>query len=91
MKESGFKKVVGIQYKKGEGLPKVILKGGGKLADEMLAQQKTLRRPLVVKDEALLNQLYKMPIDAEISPDLFGLVAILLVHVFAIDEKNRGV
>jgi len=90
MKESVYKKVVGIQYKKGQGLPKVILKGGGRLADEILARQQKLKEPVVVKDEALVSQLYKLPVDAEISRDLFELVAILLVHVFAIDEKNRG-
>ena len=89
-KEQPAKKVVGLKYEPGEGLPQVILKGHGPAAEEIVERARRGRGPQVVKDEALLKQLYKLPIDAEIGPELFHLVAILLAHVFAVEEKLRG-
>jgi flagellar biosynthesis protein len=81
-------RVVGLHYEPGEGLPQVIVKGSGAQAREIIDRAKKLRGgPQVVKDEALLGKLYRLPIDAEIGPELFQLVAILLAHVFSI-EKN---
>lgn len=83
------KKVVGLQYEPGVGLPQLILKGSGYLAEEILKRRDPAKGPQVVKDKELLDKLYRLPIDAEIGPDLFHLVAILLSHVFAIEEKMR--
>jgi type III secretion system FlhB-like substrate exporter len=44
----------------------------------------------VVRDPELVEQLYRLPMDGHIGPELFQLVATLLAHVFAIDEKLRG-
>jgi type III secretion system FlhB-like substrate exporter len=38
----------------------------------------------------LLEQLYKLPMDAQIGPELFHLVASLLAHVFAVEAKIKG-
>ena len=88
--DKGPKKVVGLSYVPGSGLPKVVVKGHGELAERILEYRKTLAGPPVVKDEKLCRQLYKLPMEAEISPDLFELVAMLLVHVFAIENKLAG-
>ena len=84
------KRVVGLKYEPGEGLPQVILKGSGALADEIVEQARRSRGPQVVQDEKLLKQLYRLPIDAEIGAELFHLVAMLLAHVFAVEEKLKG-
>jgi type III secretion system FlhB-like substrate exporter len=68
----------------------VILKGAGPLAEELLRQRMTKGPPLV-KDEALLNALYRLPLDSAIGPELFHAVAAMLAHVFAVDGKMRGV
>ncbi len=84
-----FQKVVGLQYEPGDGLPKVIVKGSGKIAEKIL-QKETLRRsPKVFKNEELVDRLFRLPVDAEISRDTFQLVAILLAHVFSIEEKLK--
>ncbi len=83
------KRVVGLQYEPGAGLPQVILKGSGHLAEEILRQRGLLEGPPVIKDKELLDKLYRLPMDAEIGSDLFHLVAILLAHVFAIEEKMK--
>lgn len=83
------KKVVGLSYEPGKGLPKVILKGYGNLADEILSRRSLSNGPQVVRNDELVEQLYRLPMDAEIGPELFHLVARLLVHVFSIEEKLR--
>lgn len=89
MEERADKKVVGLKYEAEEGLPRVILKGSGKLADDILEAQKKPGSPPLVKDERLLRELYKLPVDGEIGADLFELVAIMLVRVFAIENRRE--
>jgi flagellar biosynthesis protein len=82
-------RVVGLHYDPEDGLPQVVVKGSGHLAEEILKRRDWLRDQPVVRDPQLVEQLYKLPIDARIGPELFQLVATLLVHVFAIEEKVR--
>lgn len=83
------KKVVGLSYEPGQGLPRVVVKGSGKAAEAILQQRNVQTGPLVVKDKQLLEQLYRLPMDAEIGPELFQLVAALLAHVFAVEQRLR--
>jgi len=87
--KANIKKIVGLQYKKGQGLPKVLVKGQGYIADEILKQRNLVNPPPLIKDEKLVQQLYKLPIDGEITKDLFEVVALLLVHVYSIEEKMQ--
>jgi flagellar biosynthesis protein len=84
------KQVVGLKYDVGERLPQVILKGSGKIADEILRTRPLVNGPAVIENAELAQQLYRLPIDAEIGPELFHLVATLLAHVFAIEAKLKG-
>jgi len=86
---ANIKKVVGLEYKKGEGLPRVILKGSGKIADSILKSRRLGSGPAVVENKDLVDKLYRLPIDAEISEDLFGMVAIILAHILSVDENKR--
>ena len=87
-KDKKIEKVVGLQYEPGEGLPQVMVKGSGKHAREIVKRASAMRDgPQIVRDEALLKKLYRLPMDAEIGPELFQLVAILLAHVFSINGK----
>jgi flagellar biosynthesis protein len=83
------KQVVGLKYDVGERLPQVILKGSGKIAEEILRKRPLVNGPAVVENAELAAQLYRLPIDAEIGPELFHLVATLLAHVFAVEEKLK--
>ena len=90
--EPELKRVVGLKYEPGDGLPEVILKGTGPLAEELLQRRMKMgsKSPPVVKNEALLDALYRLPVDGAIGPELFHAVAALLVHVFAVDAKLKG-
>jgi len=84
-------KLVGLKYEPAEGLPQVILKASGAAAEEVLrARTRAVQAPPVVKNEALLEQLYRLPVEGRIGPELFQVVAILLAHVLSIDAKLKG-
>jgi flagellar biosynthesis protein len=83
-------KVVGLAYSRREELPKVVVKGCGEMAERLLRERDWLHGPAVVEDPKLAEQLWRLPVDGEIGPELFQLVAILLTHVFAIEERLRG-
>ena len=81
-----LKKVVGLKYEPGEGPPQLIVKGSGAAADELLRRRDALGGPPVVQDGALAEQLYRLPMQASIGPELFELVAALLAHVFSLEQ-----
>jgi flagellar biosynthesis protein len=81
------RRVVGLRYVPEDGLPQVILKGSGPLADALLARRDRHLGPQVVRNEALLQSLYRLPIDSAIGPELFRVVAVILAHVFALEQK----
>lgn len=89
MSNSDIKKVVGLKYTPGEALPRLILKGSGKIADEILKDRNTLNSSKVVMNKDLVNKLYRLPIDAEISQDVYEVVAIILAHIFSINQKLK--
>jgi len=82
-----MKKVVGLKYEPGEGVPQVIVKGSGAAADELLRRREALGGPPLVQDGVLAEQLYRLPIEAPIGPELFELVAALLAHVFSLEQQ----
>jgi type III secretion system FlhB-like substrate exporter len=84
-------KLVGLRYEPAEGLPQVIVKASGEVAEEILrSRSRALHAPPVVKNDALLEQLYRLPVDGRIGPELFHVVAILLAHVLAVDTRLKG-
>lgn len=83
------KRVVGLSYEPGEGLPQVVVKGSGQAAEQILRRSQVLGGPPIVKDPALAQQLFRLPMDAQIGPELFELVAALLAHVYALDRQKE--
>ena len=83
-------KVVGLGYQPGGPLPRVVVKGCGEFAERILRERDWLHGPEVVRDPQLAEQLHRLPMDGQIGPELVQLVATLLTHVFAIEEKLRG-
>ena len=83
-------KVVGLAYEPGEGLPQVMLKGTGPVADELLQRARSAGTA-IVHNPTLVDQLFRLPMDSEIGPELFRIVAIVLAHVFALNrEREEG-
>jgi flagellar biosynthesis protein len=85
--QPGIKRVVGLRYVPEEGLPQVIVKGCGPLAEALLERRDRHAGPQVVRNEALLQSLYRLPLDSPIGRDMFRIVAVILAHVFALEHK----
>lgn len=86
-----IKKVVGLSYNDAGRLPSIVLKGVGNAAENIEAVFGKLNEPYrIVEDKELLDKLFRLPTESEISADLYELVAILLVHVYAIEAKLKG-
>jgi flagellar biosynthesis protein len=84
------KKVVGLAFDIDDKLPRVVLKGAGYFADRIETEfVKSKGSGRVVEDQHLVGKLFRLPTDSDISPDLYELVAILLVHVYAVEEKLK--
>ncbi len=90
VKQESVKKVVGVAYEPGEGLPRIVLKGHGAIADEIVKSRPLGSGPALIKNKQLVDQLYRLPVDADISEDTFQMVATILSHVFSVEEKLRN-
>ena len=88
--QDNIARVVGLAYEPGEGLPRVVLKGSGKMAQAIVGEADRARHDLpVVQDEKLVDALFRLPTEAEIGPELFEMVALLLAHVYAVDSRMK--
>jgi flagellar biosynthesis protein len=85
-----MRKAVALRYDPGQGLPQLVFKGVGPLADEAIRRSVQGRGPALVKDADLVDRLYRLPIDAPIGPDLYRAVAVVMAHVLAIEARLFG-
>lgn len=79
------KKAVAIKFTTGENAPTVIAKGQGVIADKILEKAEDLKLPLY-KDEKLVDELTKVEIGDYIPPELYTVVAEILVFVTDLDK-----
>lgn len=82
-------RLVGLSYEPGGDLPQVVVKGVGRDADALLWRCRTSGGPPVIQDRELLDRLFRLPVDSPITPDLFQVVAIVLSHVLAVNQKLK--
>jgi type III secretion system FlhB-like substrate exporter len=84
-------RVVGLKYEPADGVPQVILKASGELAEEVLLKRRHAAQAApVIRNDSLLEQLYRLPVDGRIGPELYRAVAVLLAHVLGVEEKLKG-
>lgn len=85
-KETDTKKVaVALSYEPGDTAPKIIASGRGYLAEQIIEKSKEADVP-VYQDNKLANTLSKLEIGDMIPPELYGVVAEILVFV---DDMDR--
>jgi type III secretion system FlhB-like substrate exporter len=83
-----LQRVVGVSYELGELAPVVVLKSAGAAAEAVLdAAKRSSDAPPIVRDTALVDQLYRIPIDGEVGRELFPVLATLLAHVVQLDRR----
>lgn len=87
MHDTELQRVVGVSYELGDLAPVVVLKGAGAAAEAVLeAAKRTSSAPPIVRDAALVDQLYRIPIDGDVGRELFPVMATLLAHVVQLDR-----
>ncbi len=82
------KRVVGVNCDLEQQAPVVVVKGAGAEADAILAQARDADVH-VFRDPALVEQLYRVPIDAAVGRELFAVMAGLLAHVLMVDRERQ--
>ena len=84
-KKDNDKTAVAIEYVPGEAAPKIIATGKGAVADKIIEKAKEADVP-VHRDDRLADTLSRLEIGDSIPPELYEVVAEILVFVDAMDK-----
>lgn len=84
------KAAVALSYEKGEIAPKVIASGKGYLAEKIIDRAKETNVP-IHEDAKLANTLARLEIGELIPPELYDVVAEILVFVDDMDQLKGKV
>ena len=87
-KKPKVRQAIAIEYDPGDMAPKVIATGKGALADKIIEKAKEADVPLH-QDSKLASTLSKLEIGDYIPPELYEVVAEILVFVDEM-EKRKG-
>lgn len=83
--EKKRKQAIAIQYNPDEVAPKILASGTGIIADKIIEKAKSSDVPLY-EDNKLTNTLSKLDIGEYIPPELYSIVAEILVFVDNLDK-----
>jgi len=83
-------KAIALSYQQDNNVaPKVVAKGSGFVAENILATAKQHSVP-VYQNKTLVSMLMAVELDREIPPELYQAVAEVLAYVYRIDQKIGG-
>lgn len=89
MEDKKNKTAVALQYNKGDQAPIIVASGKGIIAEKIIAEANKADVPLY-EDEKLAKTLAKLEIGDMIPPELYSVVAEILVFVDRMDKiKNK--
>jgi flagellar biosynthesis protein len=88
VKKDKIKKVAAIKYDVNETAPIVIAKGMGIVADKIIEKADEEELP-IYRDEKLVETLTKLDIGDMIPPELYQVVAEILVFVSDLDDLYK--
>lgn len=84
-KDNKVKQAIALSYDPNEDAPKVIASGRGLLAEKMIEKAKEVDVP-VHRDDKLADTLSRLEVGDMIPPELYEVVAEILVFVDAMDK-----
>lgn len=90
MSKKENKKAVALSYQAEDSAPKVIAKGSGKVAENILESAQKHDVP-VYQDEKLAKILTQLEIGQNIPPELYAIVAEVLVFITDLDYLQEQV
>lgn len=79
---------VALQYNENSNAPKVVAKGKGYVAENIINAARQNSVP-VYQNKTLAGMLMAVDIDREIPPDLYTAVAEVLAYVYRMDQKAK--
>lgn len=77
---------VALAYQKGESAPKIVAKGKGLIAEEIISRAKE-HGVFVHESKELVALLMQVDLDERIPPELYLVVAELLAWLYRIEQK----
>lgn len=87
MEKEKIKTAVAIAYEPGDEAPKILATGKGEIAEKIIEKAKEEDVPFY-KDSKLANTLSKLEIGDMIPPELYKVVAEILVFVDKMDRMK---
>ncbi|WP_349571492.1 EscU/YscU/HrcU family type III secretion system export apparatus switch protein [Azotobacter salinestris] len=84
----GRRQALALAYGEGDGAPRVVAKGYGLLAERIVAEAHRQGVPVHAAPE-LVGLLMQVDLDAQIPPQLYQVVAELLVWVYGLETTRR--
>ena len=81
------KTAVALKYKSGQSAPQIVAKGQGAVAERILevAKQNNI---IIHEDADLVEALSKLDIKQEIPPELYKVVAEILMFIYRLNNKT---
>ncbi|WP_217127056.1 EscU/YscU/HrcU family type III secretion system export apparatus switch protein [Hydrogenophilus thiooxidans] len=80
---------VALKYQPGDKAPRVVAKGKGIVAQQIIAKAKEAG-VFVHESPELLELLIGLDLDARIPPELYVAVAELLAWVYRVEQQKKG-
>ncbi len=88
-KKTKVKTAVALEYDPSDDAPRVIASGTGKLAEKIIEKAQESKVP-IHEDDKLAQTLSKLEIGEMIPPELYEVVAEILIFVDSMDKiKNK--
>jgi flagellar biosynthesis protein len=84
------KTAVALSYEKGDDAPRILAAGKGRIAERIIKEAEKSDVPLY-KDSSLAETLSKLEIGDEIPPELYDVVAEILVYVDKVDRLKAKI
>jgi len=88
--KKAIKKAAAIKYESGDAAPTIIAKGKGLIADNIMEKADEAHVP-IYQDEALVEELTKIDLGDFIPPELYAVVAEIMVFVSDLDKMKDKV
>lgn len=88
--ENRVKQAIALEYDPGEEAPKVVASGRGILAERIIEKAKECDVP-VHRDDKLADTLSRLEIGDAIPPELYEVVAEILVFVDSMDKLKAKI
>lgn len=79
-------KAIAIRYNQNEAAPKVIAKGVGIVADNIIKAAQNNTVP-IYQNKTLTSMLMAVELDREIPPELYSAIAEVLAYVYRLDQR----